>query len=113
MVKHKEFRLFKVHSLGDVGNTIEYFAFFMLPAIILDIILFSAPLYYSFKLKNIVYFITATGITLILGLELYLYGSSLEAVVINKTDYFLINTFFLFFFFYKAIIQKSIKSWRI
>ena len=110
MAKHNDFRLFELKSISDIGSLFTYFAFFMLPIIILSFILFSLPIYFSFKLKNVFLFLTSLSVLLILELIIYLNGTGQKNVVINESHYFLINAFFLLFFFYKPILQKFIKN---
>ncbi len=58
------------------GHTLMYFFLVMLPAPILSMILFSAPLYFTFRVRNAIYFILLLSVVFIAEYFLYTYLAS-------------------------------------
>lgn len=75
MFKNKNFSLIELENLKG-GHSLLYFLLVMLPLPILSMILFSAPIYFSFRVRNAIYFILLMSAILITEYFLYTYLAS-------------------------------------
>lgn len=102
MFKHNDFRLLQIKNLNDFGNSLVYFGLMMLPLILIITALFSVPVYYSFKLRNAVYFILLIIAFLVGEYFVYTYWAS-PSNKMNGVYNGGIGLLFLGIFFFKPI----------
>jgi hypothetical protein len=75
MFKNGNFALLEPENL-KVGHSLRYFLFVMLPLPVLSMILFSAPIYFTFRVRNAVYFILLLSAVFTAEYFLYTYLAS-------------------------------------
>jgi hypothetical protein len=100
-IKRNDYRLMSFHL-----DTLIYYLVIVFPIILIDIVLFSAPIYFAFKVKNFFLFALAIVILLIIDSCLYVVGTSYSVNDRNGIIYFTISSWALIFFFYKTIASK-------
>lgn len=109
MFKNQDYRLIEMDNLLR-GYSFIYFAFVMMPLPFFSIILFSLPIYYSFKIKNSVYW-GLLMIAILIGKYLfYIFMTSRILYDLNGIYYLLINFIYLILFFsseMKLILKKG------
>ena len=110
MFKNNDLRLIQLRSLVNFQDWVYYFwTILFFP--ILNIILFSIPIYFLFRLKNIIQFLLALGVILILEYFVYVFFSSDKHIDMNGIYNGIISLVIFYFFFYKSIgIKKSSQS---
>ncbi|CCB70036.1 Hypothetical protein FBFL15_1998 [Flavobacterium branchiophilum FL-15] len=98
-------------SLGNLENfqDIFYFLFIFLLLPITNIIFLSLPIYYSFKVKNLYYFLIIIFLILAVEYTLYTYMAS-QSNLLNGIYNGILSLFFLFLFFSRSIFEISKKN---
>ncbi len=101
MFKNNDYSLIQIGSLKNSQDVFYYlWIFLFLP--IVSIILFSAPIYFAFKVKSWIYFTILTSVVLIAEYFLYTYFAS-QADLTNGVYNGIISLLLLFLFFFKHI----------
>lgn len=105
MILNDDFKLLQLNNIRN-GEDLFYYIWIVLFFPILDIILFSAPLYFSFKIKKGTYFILS--ILLIIFIEYFLYAYFTSQKVLNQDAFLkiIISIALLFTLFYRDIFNK-------
>jgi hypothetical protein len=103
MFKNDNFSLIEFDNLKG-GHTLMYFLLIMLPLPIISMILFSAPLYFAFKVKNVIYFILIVSAILVAEYFIYTYLAS-QADSMNGVYNGIISLLLLLLFFFKPIFS--------
>ncbi len=99
MFKNHDFTLTNISELKNSRDWFYYlWLFLFLP--VLNCLIFSAPIYFTFKIKNGIYFVLLMSAILIAEYFLYTYFAS-EADLKNGIYNAIISILFLFLFFYK------------
>jgi len=107
MFKNQNYALIRLNDLKN-GQDVFYYLWIFLFLPILFIILFSVPLYFSFKIKNIKYLLILLIAILVLEYMIYTYLAS-PSDLINGIYNGVISIMFYFLFFLKRIkliVQK-------
>lgn len=108
MFKNKDYSFIQINKLRNSEDVFYYlWVFLFLP--IVSIILFSAPIYFTFKVKRGGYFLTLIGIIFIAEYILYTLLAS-QADLINGVYNEIISILILLLFFYKHISFKFKQS---
>lgn len=101
MFKNNDFTLISLGNIKTSGDLFYYlWMFLFLPGI--SILLFSLPIYFSFKVSNTVYFLLIIAAVLIVEYFIYTYLAS-QADLMNGVYNGLLSIIFLLLFFYKPI----------
>lgn len=101
MFKNKKYDLLKVGNISS-GQDLFYYLWIFLFLPVVGIILFSVPLYYSFKVINVTYFSLIIVAVLVVEYFVYTYLAS-QSDLMNGVYNGIISVVFLLIFFYKAI----------
>lgn len=101
MFKNNDFYLLEVNSIGN-GEDLFYYLWMFLFLPVVCMVVISAPLYFSFKVSNTIYFILIIGAYLVVEYFIYTYLAS-QANLVNGFFNGLISAVFLLLFFYKPI----------
>jgi len=102
MIKNDEYRLLEAENLKE-GHSLAYFFYVMLPLPILCMLLFSAPIYYSFRLKKSVYFFSVIPAVLVAEYFLYVFFTTDKHIDMNGIYNAIFSVLFLLVFFFKKI----------
>lgn len=102
MVKNNDYRLLEVDNLKG-GHTLSYFLLIMLPYPLINMLLFSAPIYFSFKVKNIIPFVLIIASFVVAEYFVYVFFTSEKNVDMNGVYNGIISLLFFFLFFLKPI----------
>lgn len=102
MILNNDYRLLEWENLKG-GHTITYFILVMSPYLLINMLLFSAPVYFSFRLMNAVYFILAIGAIIVAEYFVYLLYTSENHVAIRGVYNGAITLLFFILFFFKSI----------
>ncbi len=106
MIMNNDFTMLKgVFNIKD-GTDLFYYLWIILFFPILDIILFSIPLYYSLKTKNKVYFILNLLTVFIIEYLMNVYFTSQKIFDIDVLLKVIIGVIVFLIFFYKSIFEK-------
>jgi len=105
MFKNQDFKLVEKSNLLE-GHSLTYFVFVMLPFPLLIMLLFSAPIFYVFKIKNVLIFGLLMAIILIAEYLVYIFMTSRKLYDINGIYYTVLSLSFLMIFFHRQIISK-------
>lgn len=108
MFKNNDFSLLKLNTL-KTGQDWFYYLWMFLFLPVISMVLFSAPLYFTFKVKNAIYFIVFVSIILIAEYFLYTYFAS-QANLLNGVYNGIISLLLLLLFFSKQISLKFNKG---
>lgn len=100
MFKNNDFKIFEIDNLRQ-GHTLTYFIFIMLPLPIVSMILFSIPLFFLLKLRNIIYIVVSLFIFLLADYFVYVILTSRNFIDLNGFYSGVISLLFFFLFFYK------------
>jgi hypothetical protein len=100
MFKNADFRLLEIGNVKR-GHSITYFLLVMLPLPVISMILFSVPIYYSFKLKNIFLFILLIGGILVSEYFVYVFFTSERHIDMNGIYNGVLSLLFFILFFVK------------
>ncbi|MEM6738131.1 MAG: hypothetical protein AAGA02_15440 [Bacteroidota bacterium] len=101
MFKNNDFYLLELNTIGN-GEDLFYYLWMFLFLPVVCMVIFSAPLYFSFKVHDVTYFILIIGGYLVVEYFIYTYLAS-QADLVNGLFNGLISTVFLLLFFYKPI----------
>jgi len=105
MVWNNDYRLMEWSNLKG-GHTFTYFLLIMLPYPLINMFLFSAPVYFSFRIKDRIYFILAMVALIMAEYIVYLLFTSESHIDIRGVCNGIITLVFFILFFFKTI--KSI-----
>ena len=112
MFKNNDFTFLELNNIRN-GEDLFYYLWLLLFLPVVSMIIFSAPIYFSFKVKKGIYFILIIGVILIAEYFLYTYLAS-QMDSMNGVYNGIISLLFLFLFFFKAIrsifMQRSISN---
>ncbi len=101
MFKNGNYQLLKVDTLKN-GEDWFYYLWLILFLPIVSILVFSAPLYFSFKVSNERYFMLIIGAVLVAEYFAYTYLAS-QASLMNGVYNGITGILFLFLFFFQSI----------
>lgn len=105
MVLNDDFKLLQVNNIRN-GQDLFYYMWIVLFFPILDIMLFSVPLYFSLKIKKRAYFILSIVLIILIEYFLYAYFTSQKALNQDAFIKILISIVLLFCLFYRVIFNK-------
>ena len=109
IVKNHDFKLFKLDNVSS-GSSLSYFIIIMLPLPLISMIIFSMPLYFSFKLKRIILFLMAVFFTILLECAVYVFLTSQNYLDLNGFYNGVIGVVLFIILFYRSIIVKLKRS---
>ena len=75
MIKDENFKILKTSNFKTIED-VSYYLLLFLPLPIIMAVIFSVPVYYSFKTKNIIYFTFIIFLYLIIEYFIYVYFTS-------------------------------------
>jgi len=101
MFKNNDYTLIQINSFRN-GEDVFYYLWLFLFLPVLCSIIFSAPMYFTFKVKNGIYFILLLSAILIAEYFLYTYWAS-QADLMNGVYNGIISLLLLILFFFKHI----------
>lgn len=101
MFKNNDYSLIQIGSLKNSQDVFYYFWIFLFLPIV-NIIFFSAPIYFTFKVKSRIYFILLIGGVLVAEYFLYTYFAS-QADLMNGVYNGIISLLLLFLFFFRHL----------
>ena len=104
MFRNEDFKLLEMDNLIH-GHTFVYFFLFMLPLSVVSMIFFSAPLYYSFKLRRGLLFLLLLGVVCVADYFMYTYLAS-PSDMKNGIYLEIIGILLFLLFFYRRIVLK-------
>lgn len=108
MFKNDNYGLLKVNEIKNGGDLFYYlWLFLFLP--IVCMVIFSAPVYFSFKVKRPIYFTLIIIAVLIVEYFFYTWSAS-QADLMNGVYNGLISVAFLLLFFYRYIPKMGIRA---
>ncbi|MGY0427012.1 MAG: hypothetical protein ACWIPI_09345 [Polaribacter sp.] len=107
MIKDSNYELLKISNFKS-GQDILYHILLFAPLPLISTVIFTIPLYYSFKIKNLIVFIGVFLLYLILEYLIYTYLTSQKPVDVNGVYNVLISIIVFSLMFIKSI--KGIKS---
>ncbi len=105
MIKGSNTKLLEIGSIKN-GEDLFYYLWVILFLPIVCMIIFSAPLYFTLKVKGLIKFISLITLIFIAEFFLYTYLAS-QADYINGIINAVIGLLLLFIFFYKSIIALT------
>lgn len=108
MFKNDNYALISLGQLENIQD-IFYYLFIFLSLPIINIIVLSLPIYYSFKVKNIYYFSIVILLILVVEYFLYTYLAS-QANLLNGVYNGILSLLFLFIFFSRSAFEISKKK---
>lgn len=101
MFKNDNYALLKVNEIKNGGDLFYYlWLFLFLPVVCM--VIFSAPIYFSLKVKSLSYFALIVVVVLIAEYFFYTWSAS-QANLMNGVYNGIISLLFLLLFFFKAI----------
>jgi hypothetical protein len=101
MFKNSNYTLLKVNEIKTGGDLFYYlWLFLFLPVVCM--LVFSAPMYFSFKVKSLVYFALIIAAILIVEYLFYTWSAS-QANLMNGVYNGIISILFLLLFFFRYI----------
>lgn len=101
MFKNGDYTFVQIGSLRNCEDVVYYLWLFLFLPVLCNII-FSVPLYFSFKIKQGIYFILSLIVILVAEYFLYTYYAS-QADLMNGVYNGIISLLLLFLFFFKPI----------
>jgi hypothetical protein len=104
MFKNKNYNLVRIDNLKSVENWF-YYLFQILSLPVMMIILFSAPIYFSFRIKNAVIFGIINILILFAEYLLYTYSES-QLDLFNGVYNAIMSLMIFYLFFSKEIVSK-------
>lgn len=96
MFKNNDFYLLEVNNIEN-GEDLFYYLWIFLFLPVVCMVVFSAPLYFSFKVGNAIYFLLTIGVYLVVEYFIYTYLAS-QADLVNGLFNGLISVMFFFYF---------------
>lgn len=101
MFKNNNYALLKVNEIKNGGDLFYYlWLFLFLPVVCM--IVFSAPIYFSFRVKSLIYFALIIAAILIVEYLFYTWSAS-QANLMNGVYNGIISLLFLLLFFFRHI----------
>lgn len=101
MFKNNNYALLKVNEIKNGGDLFYYlWLFLFLPVVCM--IVFSAPIYFSFRVKSLIYFALIIAAILIAEYHFYTWSAS-QANLMNGVYNGVISLLFLLLFFFRHI----------
>lgn len=101
MFKNSNFAFLKVNEI-KTGEDLFYYVWLFLFMPVISMLIFTAPVYFSFKVKNLGYFILIIVAVLIVEYVLYTYLAS-PSDLMNGIYNGIISVLFLLLFFFRHI----------
>lgn len=105
MFKNGNYALLKVHELKS-GEDLFYYLWLFLFLPVMCMIVFSAPMYLSFKVKNLIYYVLIMMVILLAEYFLYTWLAS-QANLMNGLYNGIISVVFLLLFFRKQLLSTK------
>lgn len=105
MIINEDYRLLEFSNIRS-GQDLFYYLWIVLFFPIVDIILFSVPLFYSFKIKKIFVFILVIIAVYIFEYLIFTYFTSQKIYDEDGLQKVIIGLVLFFIFFYKSIFNK-------
>lgn len=105
MVKNNNFKLLELNNIRN-GQDLFYYLWIILFFPIIDVILFSVPLYYSLKTKNKVYFVLSLLTVFSIEYLMSVYFTSQKIFDIDVLVKVIIGVIVFLIFFYRNIFNK-------
>jgi hypothetical protein len=102
MFRNKNYTLVRINELKTFGDWFYYLWIFLFMPVIITI-LFSAPLYFSFRLKQFYFFALVMGAVFVAEYFLYTYLAS-QLDLMNGVYNAIIGILLFFLFFYRHIV---------
>lgn len=102
MIKMNDYRFLRINELRDAGDWF-YYSWLILFLPIVSMILFSAPIYYSFRLKNIFLFSVAILSIFVAEYFVYVYWTSNRHIDMNGIVNGVIGLLLFILFFFRHI----------
>lgn len=109
MFKNNDFRLLHFYNL-KTGEDWFYYLWLVLFMPVVSMILFSAPIYFSFRLKNVVYFILAIAAIIVAEYFVYVFFNSERHIDMYGVYNGIISLLLFLLFFFKPISSIFIKQ---
>lgn len=109
MVVNNEFKLLQINNIKN-GQDLFYYLWIVLFFPLVDIILFATPLYFSFKAKRFLIFVSSIIIILLIEYIIYAYFTSQKMFNQDALFKMLISLITLLVFFHKTIRSKFTES---
>lgn len=111
MVKTHNYKLLEISNIKN-GEDLFYYLWIILFIPIVDMLFFSVPFYFSFKVKKGISFFILIGLILVLEYFVYVYFTSQKYIDMNGVYIELISLVVLYLFFFRKInaymdIQQS------
>lgn len=103
MFKNNNFALLKVNEI-KTGEDLFFYLWLFLFLPVASMLVFTAPVYYSFKTRSIVYFILIIGIVLLAEYFGYTFSASTSDLT-NGIYNGIFSILFLLLFFYRHIVN--------
>jgi len=101
MFKTGNYAFIKIHEIKN-GEDLFYYLWIFLFLPVISFMIFSVPMYFSFRVKNLVYYVLI--MVAILGTEYFLYTSlASQADLMNGVYNGIISVLFLLLFFFRQI----------
>lgn len=101
MFKNSDFYLLETGSIKTSGDLFYYLWLFLFLPVVCTAI-FSVPLYFSFRVHNVIYFFLIVSLILVAEYFVYTYFAS-QADLVNGLYNALISILFLLLFFFRSI----------
>lgn len=101
MFKDNSFKLLEIGNIKN-GADLFYYLWLILFLPVACMIIFTAPLYFTFKVKSIIYFLLLIGLFVVVEYFIYTYLAS-QANPINGVYNGVISLLLLFLFFFKSM----------
>lgn len=114
MFKNKNYALLKVNEIRN-GEDMFYYLWLFLFLPVMCMLIFSGPMYFSFKVKSLMSFMLIMATILIVEYLIYTWSAS-QANLMNGVYNGTISVLFLFLFFFKhisSLYQRSFSPRRV
>ncbi len=102
MFKSNNYFLIKVNDIKN-GSDLFYYLWLFLFLPVVSMIILSAPLYFSFKVKGLIYFLLIISVVLVAEYLIYTWSAS-QANLMNGVYNGIISILFLLLFFHRHIV---------
>ena len=101
MFRNNNFYLLEVSSIKN-GEDLFYYLWLFLFLPVVCIVIFSVPLYFAFRVNNVLYFFLIAGLVLVGEYFVYTYFAS-QTDLLNGIFNAVISVLFLLLFFFRSI----------
>ncbi len=105
MIKDNSFKLLELNNIRN-GRDLFYYLWIVLFFPVIDVILFSVPLYYCLRTKNKIYFTVSLLAIFSIEYLMNIYFTSQKLFDINVFLKVIIGLILFFIFFYKNMFNK-------